>query len=464
MLAFQKIEVPKNKPHKNAWLKMNRLIVRSILFISLTLLLLNSFSSTESSQILQTGNVPQTVMVKGGELTPNNQIVHLAKIDSTTRSASFFLLSTESTTVYTLLAPDGTTINPELAQNEPNIAYNSSFSDFWGHWVYFYDITTPQEGAWLNILESPVSADYVLNNYVETNIVLSHTTQNYNTYQPNELITLEAALVNQGVSIFDNIILEATATYPDDATVVLNFNDSGINGDQIANDGIYTTQFTAGNFSRESISVNFEATKDNIMRYEDTSIPVSRQTANFQDVFEERVNDSDWDSFYDRLEITTSINVTEAGHYSVEASLIDMFGNQIGRGYYSTRRRDGVPSNTPIESGTHLMTLEFDGDRIYNHGLDGPYRLTNLTIEDTTGGTFEVDSETEIFYTTQPYSFSDFGYSAPFAISISASSTSGNSNFLPFIIFACILTLLTLSGWVALSAGYSVTKIRERVR
>lgn len=333
---------------------------------------------------------------EGGTLTSGSSQTFVASLDGGT-SAIFGVYSEQALT-YTLFDPNGRLIDPSVADTDPNIAYTSI--DTGGVWLYKYQVTTPEVGNWQNVLQASVETNYAVTNQTNSDVQLSyHTAQT--AYQPGDMITLETVLSN-GVTPYTDVMFEGIVTHPDDSTTTLSFYDDGSHGDATPNDGIYTSQFTALPTNGYAV-INLNATKDNMVRVSEASVAITTQTAQFQQVTNEFPQDTNGNGLYDSLELTMSINVIESGHFEFQGTLIDGNGQAVTTGYFSTL----MAGTGTLPTGLQTVTLDFDGNQIYQHGIDGPYTLTNLTIFDVTESSLEVDSANN-FYTTTAYQANQF--------------------------------------------------------
>ena len=80
--------------------------------------------------------------------------------------------------------------------------------------------------------------------------------------------------------------------------------------------------------------------------------------------------DLDGDGTFERLAIDVTLDLTEELGVAVNGRLVDSQGDEIAW----TGAQDG------LDVGRHVLTLEFDGSDISGHGVDGPYRLEDLSV------------------------------------------------------------------------------------
>ncbi len=80
--------------------------------------------------------------------------------------------------------------------------------------------------------------------------------------------------------------------------------------------------------------------------------------------------DANGDSFFEQLHIQVGVYVTATGHYALSGALADTAGATIVWTYITPT----------LTAGAHFLALDFDGAAIGGHGVDGPYKLTDLTL------------------------------------------------------------------------------------
>ena len=361
----------------------------------------SSMQYTNSSRVPPTASVLaendyQVILSEVGTLSSGSNQTLIASLDSGTM-AIFEVYSDESL-VYTLIDPDGQSIDPSVANTDPNITYISK--DNGGIWLYQYQISTPETGNWQNVLQASSEANYMLSNQTNSTVQLSYKT-NQLTYQPGDLVTMETALSN-GSTPYTDVTFTGSVTHPDDSTTTLTFYADGSHGDTTPNDGIYTAQFTVLSTNGHAI-IALGATKGNMTRIAEASIAIASQTAQFQQVTNEYPSDTDGNGLYNSLDLSISVNVVESGHFEFQGTLIDGTGQPVAAGYHSTL----MAGTGTLPTGLQTIVLHFDGSQIYQHGINGPYTLASLTIFDVTEYALEVDTSTNI-YTTAAYQVDQF--------------------------------------------------------
>ena len=115
----------------------------------------------------------------------------------------------------------------------------------------------------------------------------------------------------------------------------------------------------------------------------------------FNGYFDESGVDNDNDSRFDSLKVRIGVNMRSSGNYSVFGFLYDKNGNEI--------LKSNVLSMLHFED--NMIDLFFDGISIYLHGVDGPYYLKNISLQNEAGSSLDAISSAD---TTIAYKFTDF--------------------------------------------------------
>ena len=150
--------------------------------------------------------------------------------------------------------------------------------------------------------------------------------------------------------------------------IVYDQNDASIQTDYVQ-DAYTTSAYAYTNFQRDAIVL----------------------TSNNSDVGV----DTDGDGFFDYLNVNLEFDVLIPGPYNVNARLVDSDGGEIV----------WASTDAYLSGGAQVIQLQFDGSKIGEHRVNGPYVVRDLKIFITTGDTSAIFDEV---YTTQYYSFTDF--------------------------------------------------------
>ncbi len=90
--------------------------------------------------------------------------------------------------------------------------------------------------------------------------------------------------------------------------------------------------------------------------------------------YDDQVVDQDGDGVAESLAVDVGVEVAQAGFCILKGRLVDAAGGDIAWAQATANTTAGTQN---------LITLDFDGSRIYEHGVDGPYFLENVYVYHT---------------------------------------------------------------------------------
>jgi hypothetical protein len=115
--------------------------------------------------------------------------------------------------------------------------------------------------------------------------------------------------------------------------------------------------------------------------------------------YSDRAVDINKDGLYDQLIVEVVLKVEASGEYSIDANLYDREDREV---VWSVDHRN-------LSAGEQKMELEFDGKTIEKSGLDGPYRLKDVTLTRGSASTgLEICQYVPWAYTTGVYDSGEF--------------------------------------------------------
>lgn len=299
---------------------------------------------------------------------------------------------------FTLVEPGGRVINPALAVSDPAIEFGQALE--YGVPLSSYRITSPAAGAWQAQMVSPTGQSGALLARSDAGARLDLGADQTG-YQPGATMTFQAALVSGGAAL-PGATLSGAVWLPDNSQQALTWHDDGLNGDTAAGDGIFTARLAAPDI-KGGLRLAASASLGLVQREVSLTFPVSPQTASIGAVQGATTPDENLNGFYDSLTLDVGINVLASGHFDLQALLVDGAGDPVAAAQASSRSQ----GETPWAPGAHSLTLIFDGHQIWEHGVNGPYKLTGLLLSDTSAEVLPVDSADDL-YTTSAYSAGQF--------------------------------------------------------
>jgi len=325
------------------------------------------------------------------------------------------------------VSPTGVRIDQTDANNTPGVEY-TSLNDMDGFRFKIYGIEHPQPGNWTLEVTAPSVTNtggiepYYLNGYLSNTPIQFSANSDKQSYHIGDPVIFSATLRNASVPIVDAQVT-AKVVLPDDSTANVTFVDDGTGDDKTAEDGIYTGRLlTAQTGIYRARVLATGPSSSPFSRGQLLIIPVSISSSSFTNTFSDTGNDTDGDGLFNELDITADVNVSDPGNYRVFGQLTDNQGIIIGT----------TGLNAELTSGIQQVTLRFDGERIYQSGLDGPYTLSIVRLaEDKSGTPLPLDERLNA-HTTAAYTHGQFQRSAiyiPQSGTDQGTDTNGNGLF-----------------------------------
>ena len=328
-----------------------------------------------------------------------------------------------------LISPSGQRFDPTTIVGNPNVSREERV--ILGGIAEVYTFNAPEVGIWTvevrapSVIDPSGSVTYaVIGWFQNPAITLSGSAEKLNLHS-GERLRLFGALNNKGAPVTGATVI-AMIALPDDSKQILSLHDDGINGDAVANDGIYTGDSTntsqSGNY-RILLVANRAASPGNpaFSREAFLLATVSVSSSAFTGVFRDFGLDTDGDDLFNYLVVEADLNITHSASYRVFGILTDSQGNT----------HEGS-AQAALNPGANTLSLKFNGEEIFQNRVNGPYQLATIRLAEEKGtDTLPVDEFTKSFQTAG-YSFRDFQH-GPLSLTGSGSDsgidTNGNGLF-----------------------------------
>jgi hypothetical protein len=198
-----------------------------------------------------------------------------------------------------------------------------------------------------------------------------------------------------GVPVTDATVT-AKVTDPDGATTAdLILVDDGTGGDATAGDGVYTGVAPAAPSGFASILVSAEGAAPAFSRQQQLEVLVAPNATRFSGTVSDHGVDLDGDGRFDQLVVEVELDVAVAAAYRLFGTLTDGAGTAI----------EQLRVEQELPAGLQVVSLAFDGGRLFALGHDGPYLLEDLVLKDAATLTGLAVGPT---YTTATYAHTDF--------------------------------------------------------
>jgi len=177
-------------------------------------------------------------------------------------------------------------------------------------------------------------------------------------------------------------------------TVTLNFNGISIYQNQV-NGPYYVKYLTLrGSGIMDFVEDAYTTSSYEFTKFEKPPVPLVALTGNYSDYGK----DIDGNGIFDYLTIEAEVMVADSGNVVIKGRLMDVNGEEIVWAENTAYLEAGEPQ---------IIELNFDGDAIYDHKVDGPYYLKDVYIYHT-GDPSQADYVKDA-YTTDFYPYTAFG-------------------------------------------------------
>ena len=189
----------------------------------------------------------QTVVrTASGMVAPGGTVEENVMIDSTIGQATFSLSWPGSDLDLVLVRPDGSTIDPAVAEIDPNITFIS------GATYELYQVDAPQYGEWTlrinGVSTPPEGEEYSISVFANDAMIFS-VAPDQSEYYPGSPIKITASIEDSFLDVIEpqyilGAAMQVTAEDPALNSYSFDLYDDGLHGDGGADDGIYASTFT----------------------------------------------------------------------------------------------------------------------------------------------------------------------------------------------------------------------------
>jgi pimeloyl-ACP methyl ester carboxylesterase len=358
----------------------------------------------------------QVIATDVGSLTPDGEASLAASVESALSMT--FEAYTSGPVEFTLVDPAGRQITPAVAEADSQVVYSVHLEEGIQH--HWYTVSVPAAGEWTGLVLSrgPIEYGFVVWSDSQADL---RVTSDKPSYEPGDTMAIEAAVVQAGHAL-SGVTMSGALEQPSGTPASLVFRDDGSNGDRVSGDGVFTARTTAPT-TQAQLWLRVHATLGPMVREEAVLVEISPPTAGIGRVLKEWTTDDDNDGLFDSLVVRLAIEVRHKGHFDLEGLLVDSHGTRVASGYFVSRSVGGAG----YEPGSREIELAFTGEEIYESGANGPYRVTDVVLSDTTGQTFQVAAADNL-HTTRPYRAGEFEHAAVQLVSNEEWATDTNGN------------------------------------
>lgn len=328
-----------------------------------------------------------------------------------------------------LISPSGQRFDATNIIGNPNVERDEQ--DILGGRLEVYSFAAPEVGVWTVEVSAPSVTDpsgsvsFAVNAWLENPAITFEGTLAKANIHAGESLRLLGILKEDGAPLLGASV-ETTLALPDSTAVKILLHDDGTSGDASADDGVYTGDFNntllPGNYRISFVASRSASPGMPAFSREDFALAtVSSSASAIRVPFQDFGLDTDGDGFFNSLVIEVGLDITASANYRVFGILKDAQGHTIDSSTEAT-----------LNIGANIVTLQFDGETIFNNRVDGPYTITVVRLsEEGNLETMLVDELTDA-HQTAAYSFREFQHT-PISLTGNGSAngvdTNGNGLF-----------------------------------
>lgn len=283
-----------------------------------------------------------------------------------------------------------------------------------------YAITSPSAGLWKLIVEAandvPVAGvPFLVHVSAMTDLLLL---QHHSSREiaPDGRISVQAIVSRANQPIAGNLSLTGRFTRPDEQSMAFPLYDDGLHQDGAAGDGLFGAEISNTSISGEyGLTLTASGTNDNnqiFQRVGASAFAVTSLKAKLTGSVQEMAVDTDSSGRYDELRVALGIVVTQASTFLVSAELSA-----------ASQLLDSAVREVQLTAGAHTIELVFDGTRVGQSRIDGPYTISAIRLEEITGRSLAQNTnaltaligcdQSDALISTRPYAFWEFDRADP---------------------------------------------------
>ncbi len=308
-----------------------------------------------------------------------------------------------------LISPSGQRFDAATVIGRTDVSHDEG--DIEGGRLEVYNFGAAETGLWTVEVSAPAVTDpsgqvgYAVSGWLENPAITFAGAVERPSIHAGETLRFFGTVKNGEAPLTGASVL-ARVALPDSTLRDVSLRDDGADGDATANDGVYTGALI-NNTQAGIYRIAFNATRSTapgapaFSREDFTIATVSRSASTISGPFQDLGLDTDGDGLFNQLVVQVGVNATVAGNYRLLGVLTDSAGN--------THNASVLLS---LNAGQQPVPLRFDGESIFNNRLDGPYRLTSVTLaEEDDLNILPVDERVDV-HQTAAYSYRQFQHSA----------------------------------------------------
>ncbi|MCP4165038.1 MAG: hypothetical protein GY759_03980 [Chloroflexi bacterium] len=330
----------------------------------------------------------QPILITETTVSQSLPVIDTAVIDWSGQSV-FYADSIQGDIDLILTDPDGLEINPTSADTDPNVTYAKSTDGTTTFITYVIDVT--KTGTWTYTVTSDSTEPVPFELFVAPDSPLVLVAE-APAQQPLGTSIAISASITHSTNPVTGASVQVQITRPDSSEDILALLDDGVAPDITADDGIYTGEYLNTTLSGHYFTLTeATGTYDSLLfrRTAQTTFSVIPGNAQLNNTYLDRPIDVDGDGLYEYIELDVGVDVTQAGDFTVAASLVGSGSEHI----------DLANASFSAEVGSTTITLRFSGAAIRSNSIDGPYTISDVSLVDDQT-VIEMDAAVDVWQTS----------------------------------------------------------------
>jgi len=293
--------------------------------------------------------------------------------------ATFMLLSDAPDDVhFHLQTPEGRSVDPATPESDPSVSYTASTGEDPRFRAQIYALEQPKPGPWNVLIEAPDAVPTRgitcwLDVTEQTDLLLLHQFA-AREIRPGQPITARALVARGEQPLGTAPAVVAQIVKPNGETISVPLLDDGQHGDEAPGDGLLAAEFLEtddpGDYRVHLTAQGITELGNAFQRTSSVTFQVGSAKAALESLGSETATDEEGNGLYETLQLMARVIVREHGRFLLSAAL------------RAPNRRDlgGALWQGPLEAGTREVPLVFDGRRIGDSSMDGPYVVTQVRL------------------------------------------------------------------------------------
>jgi hypothetical protein len=271
---------------------------------------------------------------------------------------------------------------------------------------YAYKIQSPVSGTWKVVVTgknlSPEGAIALANIYMNNSLKVGILT-NEHQYLINSPVVIITAVFDGSIPVEATSAIATIKNISTGDNSIVTLNDDGNEVDNLSGDGLYSGVFipaTPGNYAIMAVLDGMRTNGIPFNREVYASFSVRSPSAKFNGTYSDQGVDTNGNGLYEYISLSLGVDISTAGKYRFSLNM------QGSNGISKT-----IKTIQQFNQGTgQVVTIDFSKEDIFEIGVDGPYNISEATIElfEDEDSEWHIEDKVQNKWKTQAYSLNNF--------------------------------------------------------